>query len=225
MLSIASRDKNAPQPEQADAASAAAADAENRKSTRRPAASMPQITGLRISPHGVEAALIDISETGLLAECSERLKPGSAVTAVFEGTIVPNSAEGRVVRSTVWSVGRDGRLRYHVGIGFAKPFPLDPGSEAESGSAAASAPATAAPATAQNVVVAPSPTPAAASAPTPPPAPAAPHTPAFAGRTPTQMPVIARKPSESVPLSPAPAPPRVVPVPAAAAPRVVRNRW
>lgn len=235
MLSIASRDKNAPQPEkQADAAPATAGaastespDGENRKSARRPAASLPQITGLRISPHGVEATLIDMSETGLLAECSERLKPGSAVTTVFEGTIVPNSAEGRVVRSTVWSVGRDGRLRYHVGIGFTKPFPLDAEPEAAAGSAAASAPAADAPAAAQNAVAAPSATPAAAPEPTRPPSPAVPHTPAFAGRTPTQMPVIARKSSESVPLSPAPAPARVVPVPAAAAaaPRVVRNRW
>jgi hypothetical protein len=233
MLSIASRDKGAQPEKNADAtpagasASAAAADAENRKSTRRPAASMPQITGLRIKPHGVEAMLVDISETGLLAECSERLKPGSAVTAVFEGTIVPNSAEGRVVRSTVWSVGRDGRLRYHVGIGFTNPFPLEGTPEAAAGSTAAAAPAAEAPAVAQDSVAAPATTPAAAPAPTPP-APAVPHTPAFAGRTPGQMPVIARKPSDSVPLAPAPAAPRVVPVPAAAiaaAPRVVRNRW
>jgi hypothetical protein len=229
MLSIASRDKGAPQsaakqPDDAPAAApAASAEGENRKAARRTAASVPQITGLRISPHGIEAALIDISETGLLAECSERLKPGSAVTAVFEGTIVPNTAEGRVVRSTVWSVGRDGRLRYHVGIGFTKPFPLDgPGSETAAGTAASAEPAAAAPA-ASNAVAAPTAEPPAA-----PPAPATPHTPFFAGRAPAEMPVVARKPSESVPLAPTPAAPRVVPAPAAAAPaapRVVRNRW
>jgi 2-oxoglutarate dehydrogenase E2 component (dihydrolipoamide succinyltransferase) len=235
MLSIAPKDKGAPQPEKksdaapaaAAGASAAPADGENRKSSRRTAASMPQITGLRISPHGVEAALIDISETGLLAECSERLKPGSAVTAVFEGTMVPNSAEGRVARSTVWSVGRDGRLRYHVGIAFTKPFPLGEAPETATQTAAAAAPATEAPA-AQNAVAAPSSAPAAAAVPTPPAAAAAPHTPAFAGRTPAQMPVISRKPSESVPLGPTPAPSRVAPAPSAttaAAPRVVRNRW
>lgn len=230
MLSIASRDNDgAPhtaKKSDATPGAAAATEGENRKATRRPAASVPQITGLRIKPHGVEATLVDISETGLLAECSERLKPGSAVTAVFEGTIVPNSAEGRVVRSTVWSVGRDGRLRYHVGIGFTKPFPLD--GAAPDATADTAAPETEAPAAAQSSVAAPSAAPA-APAPLPAaPAPATPYTPAFAGRAPAEMPVIARKQSESVPLSPAPAPERVVPVPAApaaAAPRVVRNRW
>jgi hypothetical protein len=107
------------------AATALAPDgSENRKAIRRPASDFPQITGLRFKPHGVEATLIDISETGLLAECGERLKPGSAVMAVFEGSFSPGSVEGRVARCAVWSVGRDGRLRYHLGIEFAKPCAL-----------------------------------------------------------------------------------------------------
>jgi PilZ domain len=99
---------------------------ENRTAPRRPASAVPSITGLRISPHGADAVLINISETGLLAECSERLKPGSAVTAVFEGTFAPNSMEGRVARTAVSSMGKNGRLRYHVGIEFAKKLPLEP---------------------------------------------------------------------------------------------------
>lgn len=105
---------------------AAAATQELRDAPRRPAAAVPSITSLRISPHGVEAALVNISGSGILAECSERLKPGSAVTVVFEGTFSPRTAEGRVARTTVSSMGKDGRLRYHVGISFTKPIALDP---------------------------------------------------------------------------------------------------
>jgi hypothetical protein len=99
---------------------------ENREAPRRPASAVPTITSLRISPHGVEASLVNISESGVLAECGERLKPGSAVTVVFEGTFTPRSVEGRVARNTVSSMGKDGRLRYHVGIAFTKQITLAP---------------------------------------------------------------------------------------------------
>jgi hypothetical protein len=99
---------------------------DNRTALRRPATTVPGITGLRISPHGVEATLVNISETGVLAECGERLKPGSAVTVVFEGTFQPRTMEGRVARNSVSSMGADGRLRYHVGIAFARPIELPP---------------------------------------------------------------------------------------------------
>jgi PilZ domain len=98
---------------------------EHRTEPRHPASAVPAITGLRFSPHGVDAVLVNISESGLLAEVAERLKPGSAVTAVFEGTLVPNSIEGRVARTTVSAMGKDGRLRYHVGVSFSKRFRLD----------------------------------------------------------------------------------------------------
>ena len=87
---------------------------------------MPEITGLRFSPHGVEATLINISTSGILVECGERLKAGSAVTVVFEGTFTPRTAEGRVARHSVSAMGRDGRLRYHVGLAFTKDIPLEP---------------------------------------------------------------------------------------------------
>jgi PilZ domain len=99
---------------------------ENREAPRRPASAVPAITGVRISPHGVEATLVNISESGVLTECGERLKPGSAVTVVFEGTFTPRSVEGRVARNTVSSMGKDGRLRYHVGIAFTKTISLGP---------------------------------------------------------------------------------------------------
>jgi len=115
-----------PTPPMANSASSSGGE-ENRDAPRRPASAVPSITGVRISPHGVEASLVNISESGVLAECGERLKPGSAVTVVFEGTFTPRSVEGRVARNTVSSMGKDGRLRYHVGIAFTKHIDLGPG--------------------------------------------------------------------------------------------------
>jgi hypothetical protein len=92
---------------------------------RRPASSFPSITGLRLSPHGAEAALVDLSPTGLLAECAIRLKVGSAVQVLFEGGFSPSTVAGRVARCEVASMGRDGALRYHIGVGFNSPIVLD----------------------------------------------------------------------------------------------------
>lgn len=111
-------------PPETEGASTPASHGELRSAVRHLASAVPAITGLRISPHGVEATLVNISQSGVLAECGERLKPGSAVTVVFEGTFVPRSMEGRVARNSVSSMGRDGRLRYHVGIAFARPIDL-----------------------------------------------------------------------------------------------------
>jgi hypothetical protein len=100
---------------------------------------VPSITGLRLSPHGVEAKLVDISTTGLLAECTSRLKVGSSVAVLFEGTFSTNSIVGRIARCAVASMGKDGVLRYHVGISFNKPIHLDP--EPEVAAPVAAAPA------------------------------------------------------------------------------------
>jgi hypothetical protein len=186
---------------------------ENRASVRRAASDVPSITGLRFKPHGVEANLVDISATGLLAECTERLKPGSNVTAVFEGTFTPNAVEGRIARCAVWSVGRDGRLRYHVGIAFSKPIPLE-------GDAPAPAPAAVA-APAGDAMPAPTAPAAPVAAAAPPPAPV----------VDVAAPAAARPAAAPAPVAPAP-----VPVPAlAVAPartltpavpgKVYRNRW
>jgi hypothetical protein len=104
----------------------ASGEPDQRSALRRPAASVPGITGLRISPHGVQASLVDISETGLLAECAERITANSTVTVHFEGTFQPRSIEGRVVRNAVSAMGGDGRLHYHVGVAFARPVDLKP---------------------------------------------------------------------------------------------------
>jgi hypothetical protein len=91
---------------------------------RLPASAVPSITGLRIKPHGADATLVNISQTGLLAECRERIQPGSNVTLAIEGTFTPQSIAGRVVRNSVSSLGADGRLRYHIAIGFNQRIPL-----------------------------------------------------------------------------------------------------
>lgn len=102
---------------------------EKRSAPRRPALHVPSITGLRLSPHGAEAKLVDISTTGLLAECTSRLKVGSSVAVLFEGGFAASSVVGRIARCAVASMGRDGVLRYHVGISFNKPIVLEPESE------------------------------------------------------------------------------------------------
>ena len=65
--------------------------AENRDAPRRPASAVPSITGLRISPHGVDATLVNISESGVLAECGERLKPGDTVRVAIIAETVQNT--------------------------------------------------------------------------------------------------------------------------------------
>ena len=65
----------------------------------------------------------DIS--GILAECVSRLRLGTAVTAVFDGTFSPSTIEGRVARSSVANVSKKGVLQYHIGIAFNKPIVLE----------------------------------------------------------------------------------------------------
>jgi hypothetical protein len=123
--------------------------AESRSAARRDASLFPSITGLRIKPGGADAVLINISESGLLAECSERMKTGSVVTVIFLGGFTPPQLEGRVARHCVASMGKDGRLRYHVGIQFVSsivldvPPPAPPEPAAAVNAAAAEAPAAA----------------------------------------------------------------------------------
>jgi hypothetical protein len=99
---------------------------------RRPGSAVPSITELLISPPGVKALLIDISASGLLAECGVPLKLGQAVTIRFEGTFAQRSVEGQVVRSSVAAMMSNG-VRYHVGLTFNVPLALDAASPAQTG--------------------------------------------------------------------------------------------
>lgn len=95
---------------------------ENRYGLRRLASQVPLIAGLRLSPHGADATLVNISTTGLLAECTVGLRTGSLVTVLFEGGFSPESIVCRVVRCSVSAVGRES-VYYHVGIAFNATMP------------------------------------------------------------------------------------------------------
>ena len=91
---------------------------EARNAPRLPASAVPGIKGVRLSPHGTEATLLNISASGILVECTSRIRLGTAVTTVFEGTFSPATIEGRVARSSVANVSKKGVLQYHIGIAF-----------------------------------------------------------------------------------------------------------
>ena len=61
----------------------------------------------------------------MLVECGSRLAPKTTVTVRFEGTFSPASVEGQVARCQVAGIGKDGAIRYHVGIAFARHIPLN----------------------------------------------------------------------------------------------------
>lgn len=103
----------------------ATASQENRAATRLPAARVPAIKGVRLSPHGVEANLINISTRGVLVECDRRLKPGSTVKILFDGGFEPSAVPSRIARCSVAGIGQDGALKYHVGIAFVEAIPLE----------------------------------------------------------------------------------------------------
>lgn len=94
------------------------------------ASDMPSITGVRLKPQGAGAKLVNISTSGMLTECTSRLKVGSTVAVLFEGTFAVPSVVGRIARCEVSAMGRDAVLRYHVAIAFNQPIPIDalPGS-------------------------------------------------------------------------------------------------
>ena len=96
---------------------------------------MPSITGLRISPPGSGATLVDISAHGLLAEWGVAPRIGQAVKVTFEGTFSPTTVEARVVRSAIAAM-TPGGIRYHVAVAFTTPVALDPLPEAGTGDGA-----------------------------------------------------------------------------------------
>jgi PilZ domain-containing protein len=97
---------------------------EHSAAAKRPASAVPSIKSLRISPPGVPATLVDISESGLLAEWGVGLRLGEEVTVDFEGTFLPQSLRAHVVRSAVASMMSDG-IRYHVGLAFTAPIAFE----------------------------------------------------------------------------------------------------
>ena len=106
----------------ATAAPEASGRVEARKAPRLPASAVPSIKGVRLSPHGTEATLLNISASGALVECASRIRLGTTVTTIFDGTFSPSTIEGRVARSSVANVSKKGVLQYHIGIAFNSPI-------------------------------------------------------------------------------------------------------
>lgn len=131
----------------------ATADAAAAIEPRFPAAAVPTIKSVRLSP-GEAVQLVNISRTGVLVEGRTRFVPGTRVTVVFDGGFSPAQVKGRIVRCQVSSI-HDGSLRYQSGIQFDKKLDAHPADVKEAlpdtvlgaAPAAATAPAAAAPAT------------------------------------------------------------------------------
>jgi PilZ domain-containing protein len=102
-----------------------AAATEQRSAARIPAARVPSIEGVRLSPNDVVSSLVNISTSGCLVECNAKPRPGSAVTVHFSGTFQPATVRGRVARTIVASLGKDGVLHYMVGIAFDAPIEVE----------------------------------------------------------------------------------------------------
>ena len=98
---------------------------DQRTAARIPAARVPSIEAVRLSPGDTISTLVNISTSGVLVEGTSKLRPGSAVTVNFVGTFKPASVRGRVARTIVASLGKDGVLHYMVGIAFDEPIPLE----------------------------------------------------------------------------------------------------
>lgn len=98
---------------------------EQRSALRIPADRFPSIEGVRLSPNDVVATLVNISTTGVLVECTSKPRPGSGVVVHFIGSFTPATVRGRVARTIVASLGKDGVLHYMVGIAFDEPIELE----------------------------------------------------------------------------------------------------
>jgi hypothetical protein len=99
---------------------------ERRVALRRPAAVVPSITGLRLSPLGGKTVLVNISTSGALVRYDARLLLGTVVTVTFEGTFSPSSTKAWVARCAVAAI-ESGVVWYDIGISFNDPISLDDG--------------------------------------------------------------------------------------------------
>lgn len=93
------------------------AESNRRVDPRYPAAVIPAITAMRLSP-GEAVSLVNISASGVLVEGKTRFVPGTRVTVHFEGTIKPNQIKARVIRCQVSAIGGGGSLQYQSAIAF-----------------------------------------------------------------------------------------------------------
>lgn len=115
--------------------------AEHRDAAGRAGRLSPAELGLdpkvRLMPGG-DALMLNISSTGLLVEGKERLGMHGAVMARIKGSVVKRLS-GRVVRSRVVTLHRDGTLSYESAIEFERPLDLDELAREQAAAAAAAA--------------------------------------------------------------------------------------
>lgn len=76
----------------------------------------------RLLPGG-DAEVINISNTGLRIEGKNRLVVGSTVSIRIRGAAIKRF-DGRIVRSHVSTIHRDGTLSYESAIEFDRPYPV-----------------------------------------------------------------------------------------------------
>ena len=100
-------------------------DSERRTATRIPAGKMASITAIRLSAGTGNAVLMNISTTGMLVRCPNRLLPGTRIKVTLEGGFQPSSIKGRVARCLVADLCGPNGLLYHVGIAFDEPIALE----------------------------------------------------------------------------------------------------
>jgi PilZ domain len=123
---------------------------ERRIAQRHPASVVPSIKGVRLSPTGGDASLVNISTTGVLVKCRTRLLPATAVTVVFEGTSALGSVKSKVVRCLVADIDASG-MSYLIGIAFNAPVADVSGAPTPEPKAAAPQPAAVQPVPAEPV--------------------------------------------------------------------------
>jgi len=93
---------------------------ERRSASRRGRAEDHGILMVRIRP-GHHAAVVDVSNHGVLIETPHRLLPGAAVELMMETSTNKTAVRGRVLRSTVSCV-RASSVSYRGAIGFDRPL-------------------------------------------------------------------------------------------------------
>lgn len=72
---------------------------------------------------GGEATLLNVSNTGAQIEGQNRLGVGSKVSIRLQGAAIKR-LDGKIVRSQVSTIHRDGTLSYESGIDFDRPYPI-----------------------------------------------------------------------------------------------------
>jgi hypothetical protein len=77
---------------------------------------------IKLLPGG-EAMLLNVSNTGAQIEGQNRLSVGSRVSIRLQGAAIKR-LDGKIVRSQVSTIHRDGTLSYESGIDFDRPYPI-----------------------------------------------------------------------------------------------------